>query len=80
MPESPGLAGVMLVFRLVHITATLFMMVSLFGAESTREYMRRSRSKTIQEAASWCEDFHYDFAKANIPITGITFSSCVFAT
>ena len=77
MPVSPGLAGVMLVFRLVHITATLFMMVALFGAKSTREYMRRSRSKTIQEAASWSEDFHYDFAKANIPITGVVLLLCV---
>merc|ERR1712178_276529 len=56
---------------------TLFMMLSLFGVESTREYMRRSRSKTIQGAASWCEDFHYDFAKANIPITGVVLLLCV---
>ena len=78
MPVSPGLGGTMLVFRLVHIVSTLFLCVALFGSESTRKYLSTHGSQALQEAASWSEHFHYDFAKSNIPITGMMLILCAF--
>ena len=76
MPVSPILAGTMIVFRLVHIVATLFLITILFGSKSTREYLRNGSSAFLKEAVTWSELFHYDFAKSKIPITGVMLILC----
>merc|ERR1711871_1060020 len=76
MSEEPSLAVVMLVFRLLHIVAIMFLMVIIFGTASTRGYLSKFDSKFLRRAALWPEQFHYTFAKSNIPLTGIVLILC----
>lgn len=74
--ENPPLAIVMLVFRLVHIVCTLFLMIVLFGSKSTRGRLAGSGYQVLESAASWHEHFNYDFAKERIPVVGVTLILC----
>ena len=38
--------------------------------------MSTSGSQVLQEAASWSDHFHYDFAKRNIPVIGVVLVLC----
>ena len=60
----------------VHIVATLFLSLVLFGSESTRNYLSTRGSPALEKVASWSQHFHYDFAKSNIPVIGIVLVLC----
>ena len=76
MYEMPPLAVVMLLFRLVHVVGTLFLVIALFGSKSTKGYLTQHENTIIKEAASWSELLHYGFAKGNVSITGIVLLLC----
>ena len=77
MTEYPAVSAVMVVFRLLHAAATLFLLTVLFGSKSSKEYLSKHNYTFLREAASWSELFHYDFARINISITGVVLMLCV---
>ena len=77
MTEYPAVSAVMVVFRLLHAAATLFLLMVLFGSKSSKEYLSKHNYTFLREAASWSELFHYDFARINISITGVVLMLCV---
>ncbi|MED5308659.1 MAG: hypothetical protein VYA95_04860, partial [Candidatus Thermoplasmatota archaeon] len=67
--QAPGIAAVMILFRLLHPIIIAYIMVCLFGdVEMTK--------KVVADSHKWKDLAHFDFAKANIPaMVGITLLS-----
>ena len=74
---GPQLGYSQLVGRMLHIIAAIFLVVLLFAPPSTtRRIILKSGSKMLESTLLWSEDFHYDFASANLAKTGIVFILC----
>jgi hypothetical protein len=65
---APGTAVAMLLFRLLHLVATLFFLLAVFGGKESAAWIDSNLS--IIKARQWCADFDYKFAKENIPLIG----------
>ena len=67
--QAPGIAAVMILFRLLHPITIAYIMVCLFGdVEMTK--------KVVADSHKWKDLAHFEFAKANIPaMVGITLLS-----
>ena len=60
---SPGIAAVMIIFRVAHPVAVIYILLSLFG---NLEWTKR----VISDSEKWIDLVNLDFAKTNIPATG----------
>ena len=60
---SPGIAAVMIIFRMAHPVAVIYILLSLFG---NLEWTKRA----ISDSDKWIDLVNLDFAKTNIPATG----------
>lgn len=70
--EQPALAIVMILFRVLHIFATLFIILCLFGSKRMEPYLQ----KVLVDSVNWKTEFNYDFAMARIPFVGMVLILC----
>lgn len=75
---APKLAGMLIMFRLMHLVTCIFIFICLFGHQWTRPYIAAmAKSIGIEDADEWRSSVHFTFAKANIPIVGAVLILCM---
>lgn len=70
--ERPNIALVMFIFRFLHIFATSFVLVCLFGPKKCLAHISRFIDPYL-----WKRSFNYDFAKLHLPLTGAIIILCL---
>ena len=63
----------MVIFRLLHVFATVFLLIALFGSLETETFVQ----KVLSDASNWKAELNKLFAASNIPIVGAILLLCV---
>ena len=71
--ERSSLGVVMVIFRLLHVFATVFFLIALFGSLETETFLQ----KVLSDASNWKAALNKVFAASNIPIVGAILLLCV---